>query len=189
MVPPRGRMPETFSSVSSKAFSGQMRPSKPSGMPMTFQPWLRMAAFVAARMTALRPGASPPPVAMPMHLMSDMNSLVVFRCRRCWYFVRLTGPSLRSYRRDRWGEQRYHRAWRMGWPLFRAEVKIPTSHGQNPYFSQKTREMGHPGWRRAKGNAENTPQDSNYSPFSNIRECDVLLAMYHRRSSTIRAFC
>src|SRR5579864_620951 len=73
MVPPRGRMPLTSFSVSSKDFSGQMRPSKPSGMPMTFHLYLRIAALVAARMTALSPGASPPPVAMPMQAMSDIH--------------------------------------------------------------------------------------------------------------------
>ena len=54
-------------------FSGQMSPSKPSGMPMTFHLCLRMAALVAARITALRRGASPPPVAMPIQRMSDMG--------------------------------------------------------------------------------------------------------------------
>jgi len=61
IVPPRGRMPLTSFSVSSNDFSGQMRPSNPSGIPMTFHPYFRMAALVAARMTALSPGASPPP--------------------------------------------------------------------------------------------------------------------------------
>src|SRR6266567_645804 len=32
-----------------------------------------MAALVAARITALRPGASPPPVAMPIQRMSDIG--------------------------------------------------------------------------------------------------------------------
>jgi hypothetical protein len=32
-----------------------------------------MAALVAARMTALRPGASPPPVAIPIQRMSDIK--------------------------------------------------------------------------------------------------------------------
>src|SRR5579863_736652 len=67
-------MPETSFSVSSNDFSGQIRPSKPSGMPMTFHPYFRMAALVAARMTALRPGASPPPVAIPMQRMSDIRN-------------------------------------------------------------------------------------------------------------------
>src|SRR5579862_1106293 len=72
IVPPRGRIPLTRSSVSSKDFSGQISPSKPSGMPTTFHFCSRIAALVAARMTALSPGASPPPVAIPMHRMSDM---------------------------------------------------------------------------------------------------------------------
>src|SRR4029077_17778560 len=66
-------MPKTSFSVSSNDFSGQIRPSKPSGMPITFQPYLRIAALVAARITALRPGASPPPVAMPIERISDMS--------------------------------------------------------------------------------------------------------------------
>src|ERR1035437_2652861 len=74
MVPPRGRIPLTLSTVNLKDFSGQMSPSKPSGMPMTFHLCLRMAALVAARITALRPGASPPPVAMPIQRMSDMGN-------------------------------------------------------------------------------------------------------------------
>src|SRR6059058_5393945 len=69
IVPPRGRMPLTSLSVSSYDFSGQIRPSKPSGMPITFHLYLRKAALTAARMTALRPGASPPPVQMPMRRM------------------------------------------------------------------------------------------------------------------------
>src|ERR1700683_3382126 len=76
MVPPRGRMPEISLIVSSKDFSGQMRPSKPSGMPMTFHPYLRVEDLVGARMTALRPGASPPPVAIPMQRMSDIETVV-----------------------------------------------------------------------------------------------------------------
>ena len=72
IVPPRGRMPLTCLSVSSYDFSGQIRPSKPSGMPMTFHLYFRKAHFAAARMTALRPGASPPPVQIPMQRMSDM---------------------------------------------------------------------------------------------------------------------
>src|ERR1700730_8802896 len=79
MVPPRGRIPETSLSVSSNDFSGQIRPSKPSGMPMTFHLYFRMAALVAARMTALRPGASPPPVAIPMQRMSGIEKFVVGR--------------------------------------------------------------------------------------------------------------
>ena len=53
--------------------SGLSRPLKPSRMPTTSQPRLR-AANVAARMTALRPGASPPPVLMAMRLMSTVTA-------------------------------------------------------------------------------------------------------------------
>ncbi len=42
---------------------------------------LEMAALVAARMTALRPGASPPPVAIPMQRMSAIEKVVVLSLR------------------------------------------------------------------------------------------------------------
>src|ERR1700739_2575358 len=53
-----------------------MSPSKQSGMPITFHPYLMMAALVAARITALRPGASPPPVPIPMQRMLDIEKSV-----------------------------------------------------------------------------------------------------------------
>src|SRR2546426_7693084 len=68
-------MPLTSLSVSSYDFSGQIRPSKPSGMPMTLHLYLRKAALTAARMTALRPGASPPPVQMPMRSEEHTSEL------------------------------------------------------------------------------------------------------------------
>ena len=40
---------------------------------MTRHMYFRKAVFTAARITALRPGASPPPVQMPMQRMSDMR--------------------------------------------------------------------------------------------------------------------
>ena len=40
----------------------------PSRTPVTSQPYLKMAVFVTARMTALRPGASPPPERTPMRI-------------------------------------------------------------------------------------------------------------------------
>jgi len=46
--------------------------NRPSGMPMTFPLYLRMAALTVARMTAFKPGASPPPVQIPMHFMSSI---------------------------------------------------------------------------------------------------------------------
>jgi hypothetical protein len=38
---------------------------------MTFHLYFKKAHFTAARMTALSPGASPPPVQIPMQWMSD----------------------------------------------------------------------------------------------------------------------
>src|ERR1700690_1490536 len=88
MVPPRGRIPLTSLRVRGRDFSGQIRPSKPSGMPMTCQRYLRMADLTAARMTEFRPGASPPPVQMPIRRMSD---IVVRYCAIC---VTVTGVAL-----------------------------------------------------------------------------------------------
>src|SRR5580693_7107550 len=85
-------MPLTSLSVSSKDFSGQMRPSKPSGMPMTFHPYLMMAALVAARITALRPGASPPPVPIPMQRMSDIGFRSLWQVSWGLAFFDHTGP-------------------------------------------------------------------------------------------------
>lgn len=97
MVAPRGRIPETSLSVSSNDFSGQMRPSKPSGMPMTFHLYFRMAALVAARMTALRPGASPPSVAIPMQRMVDVVGVIT---RSAALYIRAppNGSCVRSHR-------------------------------------------------------------------------------------------
>src|ERR1041385_4370585 len=47
-----------------------MRPSKPSVIPMTRQPYFWMAHLVAARITAFNPGQSPPPVEIPIVRMS-----------------------------------------------------------------------------------------------------------------------
>src|SRR5271166_5373246 len=103
-------MPETSLSVSSKDFSGQMRPSKPSGMPMTFHLYLRMAALVAARMTALRPGASPPPVAIPIQRMSGIGT-----CR--WSFV------VGRWRNLAWASRLYdHTVWAEGDGNLRGDV-------------------------------------------------------------------
>lgn len=65
IVPPRGRIRLTRSSVSSNDFSGQMRPSKPSGIGLTFQWCFEDSSFRSARIRALRPGSSPPPAAIP----------------------------------------------------------------------------------------------------------------------------
>lgn len=42
-------------------------------LPMIFHLYLRNAAFTAARMTAFRPGASPPPVQIPMQRTEDIG--------------------------------------------------------------------------------------------------------------------
>src|SRR5512133_578778 len=47
-----------------------MSPSKPSVTPITRQAYFWMAHFVAARITAFKPGQSPPPVEMPIVLIS-----------------------------------------------------------------------------------------------------------------------
>src|SRR5438132_11784940 len=83
MVPPRGRMPLTSFSCSSRDFSGQMSPSKPSWMPMTFHLCFRTADFTAARITAFSPGQSPPPVVIAIVLTLVMphreNAIVANR--------------------------------------------------------------------------------------------------------------
>ena len=48
-----------------------IRPWNPSSMPKTWIPCWSMAVFATARMTALSPGQSPPPVRMPMRLIWD----------------------------------------------------------------------------------------------------------------------
>ena len=75
IVPPRWPMPRTMSRVNSIMppvgySSGNISPLKPSRMPTTSQP-RRAADNVAARMTALRPGASPPPVEIAIFTASD----------------------------------------------------------------------------------------------------------------------
>ena len=60
MVPPRWRMPETDCRFSRKWFPS-MSPRHPSRMPTNSKPWLSPRR-TTARMTAFRPGQSPPPV-------------------------------------------------------------------------------------------------------------------------------
>ena len=65
MVPPRWVMPRTRSgsSFTTAASWGRSSPSKPRSMPYVCHPrW--WAESTTARITALRPGASPPPVEM-----------------------------------------------------------------------------------------------------------------------------
>ncbi len=61
------RMPVTSRGVSFRHRFGSIRPSKLSSRPMTSQ-WKWVADLTTARMTAFSPGASPPPVRMPILL-------------------------------------------------------------------------------------------------------------------------
>ena len=102
IVPPRGRIPITSLRERTRSFScGQSRPSKPSSMPRTFHPYFMMAQFTAARITAFKPGQSPPPVqipivsgcsAMPFPLTSSTNFLNGERQQQPGYSRRLPSP-------------------------------------------------------------------------------------------------
>src|SRR5437660_3209658 len=61
MVPPFGRIPE-MASRESGTMSSAMSPRQPSRTPMTSSPF-SPARLTTARMAALRPGTSPPPVS------------------------------------------------------------------------------------------------------------------------------
>jgi hypothetical protein len=65
-------MPRTLSTVSGTISSSPSRPAKPRLMPRTSQPRVR-ADSTAARMTALRPGASPPPVEIAIRMFLKMT--------------------------------------------------------------------------------------------------------------------
>src|SRR3954451_6258236 len=64
MVPPRGRMPRMASIVSSK-WSASIGPRQPSRNPRIACPWWSTPLRTIARVTALSPGQSPPPVRTP----------------------------------------------------------------------------------------------------------------------------
>jgi hypothetical protein len=68
IVPPQVRMPRVDSVVSGIRSPGGSRPSKPRRTPATSQP-RRAEALTTARITALRPGQSPPPVRMPIFFL------------------------------------------------------------------------------------------------------------------------
>ena len=65
IVPPRGRIPRTDSIVSS-SYCDSIGPRQPSRKPTIAWPYSSMPLRTTARMTALRPGQSPPPVRTPM---------------------------------------------------------------------------------------------------------------------------
>src|SRR5829696_7513307 len=65
MVPPMRRMPVTSLGVNLRQRSGSISPSKLSSRPITSHLQLD-ADLTTARITALSPGASPPPVMIPI---------------------------------------------------------------------------------------------------------------------------
>ncbi len=73
-VPPSLMMPRTSCAVMMRERPGSMRPSKLSSRPTHSIPLLH-ADFTTARMTALRPGASPPPVLMAMRRTSEGETI------------------------------------------------------------------------------------------------------------------
>src|SRR6187401_2639140 len=73
MVPPRRRMPVTSLAESTRDRFGSISPSKLSSRPTTSMPSLT-PALTTARITAFRPGASPPPVRIPIRFSFCMQS-------------------------------------------------------------------------------------------------------------------
>ena len=70
IVPPRGKMPASRATVSSvERFSST--PSHASRNPTTESPKSLIALRVTARITAFRPGQSPPPVSTPILIWRD----------------------------------------------------------------------------------------------------------------------
>src|SRR5262244_2987891 len=74
MVPPRGSKPRTSRELNSRVQVSPSNPSKPSSTPMTCIPCSHTAVFTTARMTAFSPGASPPPVTIPIFLYIWVDS-------------------------------------------------------------------------------------------------------------------
>ena len=65
MVPPNGRIPRTSCAVISRISPSSRQPAHPFWTPLTWCPsW--NARRATARMAAFRPGASPPPVRIPI---------------------------------------------------------------------------------------------------------------------------
>jgi hypothetical protein len=67
-------IPRTDSLVRGMTSSSPSSPAKPRLMPRTSHPRL-MAESVAARMTALSPGASPPPVEIAMRMSGERSGV------------------------------------------------------------------------------------------------------------------
>src|SRR5437588_9933234 len=72
MVPPRWRMPLVASRVSRSCWGGSSKPRQPSRMPITSRPCCSPRR-TTARITALRPGQSPPPVSTAIFISSNLQ--------------------------------------------------------------------------------------------------------------------
>src|SRR5829696_1188771 len=68
IVPPRGRMPRTCSMPSGPAMPS-IGPRQPSRKPTNSWPYSETPLRTTARMTAFRPGQSPPPVSTPIRIV------------------------------------------------------------------------------------------------------------------------
>src|SRR2546430_9339625 len=74
MVPPVGRMPRTSAGVSSSISPSSMQPAQPFLTPLTWCPsW--NARRATARIAAFKPGASPPPVRIPIRTRNRLRRL------------------------------------------------------------------------------------------------------------------
>src|SRR5438132_518760 len=71
IVPPRWRMPVVASRVSRKWSGGSIRPRQPSRTPITSRPCCSPRR-TTARITALRPGQSPPPVRTAIFMAANL---------------------------------------------------------------------------------------------------------------------
>src|SRR2546422_9097499 len=71
IVPPRWRMPLVASRVSRKWSGGSIRPRQPSRTPITSRPCCSPRR-TTARITALRPGQSPPPVRTAIFMAANL---------------------------------------------------------------------------------------------------------------------
>src|SRR5579859_252346 len=67
IVPPRGKMPRT-AGTSSVCVSASSGPRQPSRKPTNSHSWSKVPVLTIARMTAFRPGQSPPPVRTPTRI-------------------------------------------------------------------------------------------------------------------------
>ena len=75
IVPPRGRMPRT-ACTSRTIVSPSSGPRQPSRKPMNSKPCSAAPVRTTARITAFRPGQSPPPVRTPTRIDSSSSVLL-----------------------------------------------------------------------------------------------------------------